>query len=302
MASSCVRTALPPERCLELPPAAGPAVAKVGEVSLTVDEVVARLRAQGTASARRHADQAKLREFVEDQIRFELLARAARERGLANDPDVVDAARKVMVRKLLLADLGPVTFANAEVADAAIAAYYDKHKDQYQQPEKRRIAHVQLAPTPAGKALADSLLAKLRAHPEDKNQLRTLAARHSLDPETRQVGGEVPFTTYDEMEATYGPTFAGKVFAAAPGALIDTALQSTRGWHLVRVVSQREALTRSLDEVGEDIRERLLKTQRAEVFERYLQSLRERYPVALYEEHLAEVLARLTTDEAEGSP
>ncbi|MBI3178878.1 MAG: hypothetical protein HYZ27_04415, partial [Deltaproteobacteria bacterium] len=41
-------------------------------------------------------------------------------------------------------------------------------------------------------------------------------------------------------------------------------------------------------------RERLLKTHRAEVFEKYLQGLRERYPVALYEERLADVLAQLS--------
>ena len=56
---------------------------------------------------RRYARRKKLREFVEDQIRLELLARAGVERGLANDPEVVRAARSVMVRKLLRSDLGP---------------------------------------------------------------------------------------------------------------------------------------------------------------------------------------------------
>ncbi|MEO1174679.1 MAG: hypothetical protein AAFX94_21905, partial [Myxococcota bacterium] len=94
-----------PERCLELPPAAGVEVARVGRTALTTDRLRERIEQEGATAMRRYRDPAVLREFVEDQIRFELLAFAAMERDLHRDPDVVEAARKVMVRKLLESDL-----------------------------------------------------------------------------------------------------------------------------------------------------------------------------------------------------
>ena len=87
-----------------------------------------------------------------------------------------------------------------------------------------------------------------------------------------------------------------------PGTLAPEPVQSTRGWHVVKVVSRREALTRSLDEVRDDIRERLLKGKRSEHFDEYLAELKQRHPVALYDERLDEVLARMSGASATESP
>jgi peptidyl-prolyl cis-trans isomerase C len=276
--------------CLEQPPAEGPTVAQVGDVPITVHQIVLRLREQGAAAGKRYEDKQKLRQFIEDQIRFELLVRAALERGLSQDPDVVEAARKVMVRKLLQRDLGPAVFAG-EVPEEAIVEYYQQHRDDYQQPEKVRLAHIQLAPTEEGRARTLALLTKLRTKANDRNLFRLLVAQSSADLETRSNGGELPFKTRDELTETYGPSFATEVLHLAAGDLSTTPVQSTRGWHAVRLLARREALARSLDEVRGEIREKLMKGQRAKDFDKYLAEIRQRYPVALYEERLDAVLA-----------
>jgi parvulin-like peptidyl-prolyl isomerase len=278
--------------CLELPADEGEEVARVGEIAITVDQVVDRLNEQGSGAVRRYANRKKLREFVEDQIRFELLVRAALERGLARDPEVVQAARKVMVRRLLQRDLGPSV--TGQVSEERIRAYYEHNKTTYQQPEKRRLAHIQLSPDEDGRARAQKLLDKLQRSGSDANVFRALVLRHSLDTESRSRGGEIPFRSREELTEEMGPSFADEVFRLPPGTLAPTVVQSTRGWHVVRVVSRREALVRSLDDVRDDIRERLLKGQRAKRFDKYLVEIKQRYPVALYEERLDEVLARMT--------
>jgi len=279
--------------CLELPRDESVAVARIGDVPLTVEQVVKRLREQGSGAVRRYASREKLRDFVEDQIRFELLVRASLERGLDRDPDVVQAARKVMVRKLLQRDLGPTVF-DGKVSEDRIQRYYKAHKDDYQQPEKRRLAHVQLEPTEAGRAQAQNILEKIQARPNDQNLFRSQVHRHTRDNESRSRGGEIPFKSRNELTEELGPSFATQVFRMPPGTLAAEPVQSTRGWHVIKVVSRREALTRSLEEVRDDIRERLLKGQRSKHFDKYLSELKQRHPVALYEDRLDQVVARMS--------
>ncbi len=288
-------------RCLEMPPRPGPVVARVGDATITVDDVVDRLQAQGSGAARRYNTKKKLREFVEDQIRLELLARAAIERGLSQDPDVVAAARSVMVRKLLQHDLGPAV-GGGDVTEKAIVDYYERHQGDYQQAEKRRLAHVQLAPTDEGKALAQNILLKVLAQKAPRNLFRLMAVKHSKDGPSRHQGGEMFFKSRVELIDDYGPSFADVAFRLTSGTIAAEPVASTKGWHVVKVVSRREALTRSLDEVHEEIREKLLKGQRSNLFDEYLAEIKQRYPVALHEERLEDVLARMRGARAPDSP
>ncbi|MBI5508513.1 MAG: peptidyl-prolyl cis-trans isomerase [Deltaproteobacteria bacterium] len=285
--------------CLSPPPGVGPAIAQIGDVSLTVTEVVKRLRDQGTAALRRYDDKQRLRQFVDDQVRFELLARAAQERGLARDPEVVDAARKVMVRRLLQRDLGNGAGTDADaVSDAAILEYYRQHMNDYQQPEMVRIAHIQLAPTDDGRARGRALIVKLNAKAADRALFARLVAQSSLDADSVPRAGELTFMSREQLTETLGLSFAGDVFALAAGSLAAEPVQSIRGWHVVRMLARREALVRGLDEVKGEIRDKLMKNQRAKAFDGYLAEIRRRFPVAVYEEHLDEIAAQLKTPEA----
>ncbi len=278
--------------CLALPSEPGAAVARVGDVPITVATVVARLKEQGSGALKRYDDRTKLREFVEDQIRLELLANAALERGFAQDPEVVAAARKVMVRKLLQHDL--LDNANPdEVPESEIQAYYTQHLSDYRQPEKLRLLNLELLPTETGHAKARALLARLQARPNDRGLFKELAATYSQERQSAERGGELLPMSHDELLAAYGQSFAKDVFTLAPGELTSVPIQSTRGWHVVRLLSRREALTRSIDEVRVEIREKLVKGQRAKDFDKYLADIRKRYPVAMYDDQLDVLRATL---------
>jgi hypothetical protein len=60
------------------------------------------------------------------------------------------------------------------------------------------------------------------------------------------------------------------------------------------VLAAREELARPLAEVRDEIRERLLKDQRSQAFDRYLAELRTRYPVAIYEERMQDIARELS--------
>lgn len=265
----------------------GTPIARVGDMVITAERVERRLRDQGQS---RHAyENAKgLRELVEDEVRFELLAKAALDRGLARDPDVIDAARRVMVRKLLQRDLDPAVFEDA-VGEDALRTYYERHRENYLQPEKRRFAHIQLAPTEEGRAVATSLVDKLQRRPE--SEFAAAALRYSADLGSRNRGGDLPFHTHDDLREEFGLSFANTVFALEPGAMATQPVQSIRGWHVVRMVARREALTRDFTEVRDQIRERLLQGQRSKQFQSYVEDIRQTYPVAIYDDRLKALLS-----------
>ncbi len=288
------------DRCFELPPPSGPVVARVGDTALSLEQLERRLREQGSMGAQKLAEPERLKKFVDDQVRFELLVQAARERGLDKDPQVVEAARNVMVRKLLQQDLGPQVFTGS-ADDAAVKAYYEAHLEDYVQPKKRRLAHIQLEPTPEGKGKAQSLVEKLKeAPPGDRKLFRYLAATHSVDKESRSRGGELSsFVSQEELTRALGQSFAEAAFALDEGVVTPTPVSSTRGWHVVVVLAEREAQARSLESVKDEIRDRLLQSERSQMFEKYLGEIRQRYPVALYEEQLPALLSKVSGREAQ---
>lgn len=290
------------ERCLAPVVGEGTAVARVGAVPITLEQLAARIEAQGGAAVRRYGQPDALRQYVEDQVRFELLAQAALARGLARDPDVVDVARKAMVRKLLEKDLGAGVIAHS-VSDVEIARYYDRHIDEYMQPAMVRLGHVQLPPTEAGRALAKTMIDELAGQTELLDvAIARLADKHSTDVTSRKSSGMLPFMTREEIQREFGLSFADVAFSGQAGQVAAEPAQSTRGWHVVLVAARREGLARPLDEVRDGIRDKLLKGQRSEEFQSYLDEIRQRFPVALYEESLSVLQQRLAAGASKETP
>ncbi len=290
-------------RCLQPNVHDGPAVAKVGIIPITREQIVESIRSQGSGASKRFKDTPEVKAFVEDQVRLELLAQAALERGLDRDPEVITAARKIMVRKLLERDLGEATF-NEEgvvVSEKEIQAYYDRNRDQYMQPEMRRLAHIQLPPDDKGRETAAGLVAQLNAKADTRALFKQLAQKYSVATDTRDRGGELLFKTKQEIADDFGVSFASEVFALTSQEVASAPVQSTKGWHVVRIVAVREALARPIDEVRDEIRDKLLKNQRSLAFDRYLAELRARYPVAIYDDKLPGVIESLQRTAADGA-
>ena len=272
--------------CLEPPPQVGRVVARVGEVAITAERLDSRIKAQGQAH-RSYETVKGLRELVEDEVRYELLARAAYDRGLWRDPDVIDAARRVMVRKLLQRDLEPAQFAGA-VGDSALRIYYEQHRDNYLQPERRRFMQIQLAANNEGRSLAQGLIDRLQS----QSDAQFVSAQSHYPQSGHEATRPGDFLTQDETSAVYGMTFATQVFKGDPGTVLSAPVQSIRGWHVVKVLASREALARDFEEVRDQIREKLLQGERSEEFQKYIEQLRQTYPVAIYADVMQSVLAQ----------
>lgn len=284
----------PQPSCLVPQATEGTPVARVGDVVITAEQLEARLMTQ-QQDHRTAQNIAVLRDLLDDEVRFELLARAALARNLDRDPEVVDAARKVMVRKLLQRDMGP-NEADAAAAEAAARSYYDKHRSSYLLPEKRRFSQIELPHTQAGRQQAQGLIDRMRRHHDLHETFSAMAAKFSRDVTTRTHGGDEPFETYDEVSRGFGPEVATAIFAQDPATipqtLVPQPIESHRGWHVIFVAARREALVRDFAEVRDAIHAKLAASGREEKFESYLNALRKTCPVAIYDGPLEKIVAR----------
>jgi parvulin-like peptidyl-prolyl isomerase len=280
--------------CLLLPVAKGTPVAKVGAATITAEHLEARLQNE-QAEHRGPQTVDALRDLLDDEVRFELLAQAGIRRQLDRDPEVINAARRVMVRKLLEQDLGP-SLADRMAAEATARAYYDKHRNNYLQPEKRRFAQIELPHTAAGKSQAQGLIERMRRHHDLKETFAAMAQKYSRDSTTRSHGGEEAFATVDEVTRGFGSNVASAVFGQDPNdmakTLVPQPIESPRGWHVVYVLARREALAREFSEVKDAIHARLTTEGREEKFQAYLNDLRKTTPVAIYEAPMSQVVSR----------
>src|SRR3990170_661834 len=118
----------------------GPAVAKGDGVVVTADEFKARLEEQSPFIRARYTTLDRKKEFLENLIRFELLAHQAVEQKLDKDPEVQATLKKIMVQKLVRKAFDEKE--SGQVSDGDARKYYDEHKNEYVKPERIRLSQI----------------------------------------------------------------------------------------------------------------------------------------------------------------
>lgn len=274
------------------PTGKGTPVVTFGGDSITAEQLQERLMEMSPQARARYQTLEQRKEYVEGLARFELLAAEAVRRGLQNDPDVVGAAKKVMVQKLIQAEAEEQMKA---VSDADLADYYQKHLTDYVRPELIRLGHVFVAAeSPAEKTRrrpdAERLLEKARAlAPQDLAAFGKLARESSEDPRTRPLGGDLRYLSADELKTQYGPQVAEAAEALRKTGDLSGLVETDRGFHFLKLQGRQSALELGLEEVKPQLRSRLLYEHRARGQERLLEELKRRASYQVNEQALAEL-------------
>lgn len=278
--------------CGQSPRKSGPVVAKGDGIVITAGELKARLEEQSPFIRARYNTLERKKEFLDNLVRFELLAKAAEKQGLDKDPDVQLMLRKVMVQKLVQKTFAEGD-ASKEIPEAEARAFYDQHKDDYVKPRKIRLAQVFLAapggPSRAQKAAqAKKVLARAQAE-EKKNSLAFagLVRELSEDQATKNSGGDLGFRSQAELESQYGKPFADTAFGLTAGGL--AVLESPQGFHVVKLTGAQEAIDRPFDAMKAQIQARLYRERRAKDFEDFVKKLREEARVTVNDAELEKV-------------
>jgi peptidyl-prolyl cis-trans isomerase D len=208
----------------------------------------------------------------EREVRYALLTPAKFQGSTAPDETAVAAYyashkaqfqtpewAKVAYAELRLDQLA----AQITVSESDLRAAYEKAKDRYVTPEKRRASHILIA-IPAGKdgdaiarKKAEDILAQARAGKD----FAALAKQYSQDPGSAAKGGDLGWAERSNFVAP----FAEALFSAPVGE-IRGPVKTQYGYHIIRVDEVQPGKTQTFEQARTEVDAQVRRDRAADQF------------------------------------
>jgi len=270
------------------------AMAKIGEEVITWGDVKTTLTASGKGATAMDplAMEVDARlAALQIQIDKYIMAQKAREAGLEQDPlfrtrfNEFQTTRLVNLHRANLAQ-------QMEPTEEQLKSYYDANRNDIMHVEMRKTQDVLLNT----REEAEALKAKIES---GELTMFQAAADYSIAPGAKQHLGEVGWVA----EGRAQPALNEVIFQLGPGE-IGGPVESTQGWHLVKVLDVNEA---KFDEFEDPAtRKRARRRYIHDQLDAYVMDLRKNaFTVEVYEDNLvrlaqqeADMVARLTEQAA----
>jgi hypothetical protein len=261
-------------------------LAKVGDNTITVGDLAAALERFGEIDRLRYQTPQKRKELLQELIDAELLAQEAKQRGIDKEPFVQDSIRQLLRDAMLLkARDGMRTL--ADIPAAEVTAYYEAHKNDYEDPERRRVSAIILG---APETVAEVLPKALKIG-DSAQQWGELYFEHSLDAPKKR-GPQAPADLAGDL-GLVGPVGHPKggnprvpeavqkvAFAMAKaGEIHGEPVKVGDKLYIVRLVSINAGHTRSIGEVDRSIRAAILQQEVRDREQKLEAELRKKFPV-----------------------
>lgn len=145
--------------------------------------------------------------------------------------------------------------ASVQPGDADLKQYYNDNIAHYRTDEEVRASHILIvvpkdasaADRSAAKQKAESILAEVKAHPD---QFAQIAQKESQDPGSASKGGDLGY--FGRGMIAGGAAFDDAVFKLKKDEISDV-IQSDFGYHIVKVTDLKPAATKPFDDVKASI-------------------------------------------------
>ncbi|WP_394834084.1 peptidyl-prolyl cis-trans isomerase [Pendulispora rubella] len=279
-------TSLTPEEAAQV-------LVKVGKKSITLGDFAATLEQMDQFDRLRYQSPERRKELLEEMIRVELLADEATAKGYDKDPAAA-GERRAILREALTAQARQSGPTPNEVPEPEVRAYFDAHRGDYKDPERRRVSVIALRDEASARALLD---AAKRATAAEWGEL---VRKKSIDPSAKanmpvDLAGDLgmvspPGDPRGENaripEEVRAALFAiGKVGEVHPKPVVVAGGKS----YLVRLTQKADARERTYAEAERTIRIKLSQDKMRAKEDELLAALRTQYPVQIDEAALVNV-------------
>ena len=275
-------------------------LATIGDETITVGEFAERLADQSPYLRARYNSPERRREFLDNMIRFELLAQEAERRGLDELPEVQKLRKQMMIQQLMREQFEDRIQLD-DVTDAEVEAYYDAHRNEFHKPEQVRASHIRFT----DRARAQRVLAQILARPDDAALFRRLTEEHNTDEDTQGARrGDLRFFSQDgsrgdDQDPVPGPVAAAAFALERIGAVHPELVEVDGAFHIVKLTGRRAALHRTLEEASRPIRNRIWREKRERAVEELVARLRREANVEENPSVLADVRIDIPEDMSE---
>ena len=273
----------------------GPAVARVGDEVITADEVRQRLNETSPFLRARYSTIERKKEFLENMVRNELLAQEAIRQGYDKSPAVREQMKRAMIQELIKKQLD-AKLSGSDIPDEELKKFYEAHIDEFVKPERARVLHIFLPATDAkqraeARKHAGALLKEIDAREKkgEVNAFQSVAMKESKDALSAPMGGDLRFLSKDELAKAYNPELANAAFELKNPGDKAGPLDTPAGVELVKLQVKTVALSRTVDESKESIRQRMARERRSRDYDEWVKKLREGTKVTIYEQELEKI-------------
>jgi peptidyl-prolyl cis-trans isomerase D len=171
------------------------------------------------------------------------------------------------------------------ISDATVERYFVDHEGEFDRPEEVHVAEMVLLDR--ARAAAAAVAAKEARKPDataDAGAFRDLVVRFSEDPHGKQRGGDLGYLRRDNRLQPPGIVHAA--FALSSRGDIGEPIRVDGAYHVLKLLDRRDPVRRSVSEVAEQIRQKLLVEDRRRRLESLVKSTREGSAVTVSESRL----------------
>ena len=258
-------------------------VATIDGTPVTVAEFQDRINKQSPYVRARYTSLEQKKEFLDNMVRFEVLAAEAKKRGYDKDSEVLRAMKQGMIQRLLKEEF-ETRVKPEDITEAEMKKFYDEHLSDYNKPEEVRATAIVVKDKAKAQKVAAE--AKLPAN-ADAKAFRDLVTKYSEDEDTKARGGDLRFFTVD---ATTVPAPVAKAaFELKNVGDVAGPIETPNGFFIIKQAGNRKAINKSFDEVKRQIQNRLYRDKRTKAMQDFEADLKSKAKVELHPEALAKV-------------
>lgn len=229
------------------------AVATYDDGAVTVGEIEDTITDSSPLSQAHALEPDSLRELLERNLRFELLAQEAERRGYRDDPRVRKAVKDRAVQFMISRDINAPLRAHPPTPEE-LHSYFDTHRDLFSLRALRRASELVVE----SEAQAKALLPQFKA--ANAQTLRELVRKYGLDVPSKANAGDLrPFDASGAPESgdvRINPELAKVVFRLPAIGAVSDILQTDAGYVLLKLTEIRPGHTPSYEEVSVRVRRR----------------------------------------------
>jgi peptidyl-prolyl cis-trans isomerase C len=268
-------------------------LAKVGDETITLGDYAAALEHMDQFDRLRYQSKERRKELLDEMITVKLLAKEATAKGYDKDPAAQQEIRAIL-RDSMLAEARKNAPVPADVPEPEVRAWFEAHRAEYKDPERRRLSVVVLKDEPSAReALATAKKLGSGA------QWGELVRAKSLDPQARanvpvDLAGDLGIASPPGDPRGENTRVPEEVRAAAfeipeIGAVADRVVSSKGKFYVVRLTQKIPAHERTYEEAERTIRVKLAQDKLRAKEDELIAELRKSVKVEIDEASLATV-------------
>jgi peptidyl-prolyl cis-trans isomerase C len=276
--------------------ALGQPVARIDDTIITVGEVQDRINKQAPFVRARYSSPEKKKEFVDNLIRIEVMAKEAEKRGYDKDPEVVRVMKQQMISKFVQKDFES-RLRVEDVPDADVQKYYKEHPEEFNRAEEVRVSEILIKDKGKADKVAREAAALNRADPK---AFRELVTKYSEDDDSKSRGGDL--TSFERSTKLVPEPIVEAAFALKEVGDVSAPVKIDRGYAILKLTGKRPGFSRPLAEVKRTIQQRLFKDLRTKAMESFIEDLRKKYTITIDEGNLAKVAVETGMAHGAGAP